>query len=108
LLEKCIRCNEYSRIGINTGVSKELDRLRNLAENLDEMLSFYARQEIAKLQEDQNNSLVITFMPYFGYLIGLYNKPNISKISIENTVLNEVKQIQRFLVNLKANLIKKS
>ena len=68
----CITLKEGSdKIIINSGVSKELDDLRRIYDNLDEILTFYAHQEIAKLPKGKNQKLSLTYMPYFGYMVAI-------------------------------------
>ena len=59
------------RIEINNGVSEELDELKNLYENLDEVLTFYAKKELEKLPDVRNQKLSLTYMPHFGYLVSI-------------------------------------
>ena len=68
------------RIEINAGINEDLDGLRKLYDNLDDLLTYYAKKELERLPESSNQKLSLTYMPHFGYLVSI-PKENIESSS---------------------------
>lgn len=72
MLEAVLKIEDNTdKIEVNAGVSEELDDLKTLYSNMDEILTFYARQELEKLLDAENQRLGMSYMPHFGYLVSI-------------------------------------
>ena len=63
------------RIEINGGINEALDNLRKFYDNLDDILTYYAKMELESLGDSTNQKLCLTYIPHFGYLVSI-PKPN--------------------------------
>jgi len=59
------------RIEINSGVDEILDNLRKFYDNLDDILTYYAKIELENLGDSTNQKLCLTYIPHFGYLVSI-------------------------------------